>query len=261
MTREGGQRRYHLLYAVSHAQSRRGLSTRITLHMCHSMQSPGPSPSPSPVAGSQTGVSTCCTYVYMQHAHGHGAHWPQAASVHVCTHVLHCTVLHCTCLPCGTPPSPPCGMPASCPLRACLSSASASVICFRASSGMSKTPAEQRRTACFLSFLQRHHITEHTYIARPTMHTYTAEDFDIEMDELDSDAASSSRAAMATDTVKRRRRTTKKEQAILEALFEEVGPSSTVYTDIALLMCMHHPYCSRAPRQPRHASASAPRLT
>lgn len=100
-----------------------------------------------------------------------------------------------------------------------------------------------------------------THIARPTMHTYTAEDFDIEMDELDSDAASSSRAAMATDTVKRRRRTTKKEQAILEALFEEVGPSSTVYTDIALLMCMHHPYCSRAPRQPRHASASAPRLT
>ena len=71
------------------------------------------------------------------------------------------------------------------------------------------------------------------------MHTYTAEDFDIELDELDSDAASSSQskakagagsgsdtAGGTTTTVKRRRRTTKKEQAILEALFEEVRPSS-----------------------------------
>lgn len=80
--------------------------------------------------------------------------------------------------------------------------------------------------SCSDSTAQYTHINTHTH----TMQTYTAEDFDIEMDELDSDAASSSMATTRSDTttttttttVKRRRRTTKKEQAILESLFEEV---------------------------------------
>lgn len=94
MTREGGQRRYHLLYAVSHAQSRRGLSTRITLRicMCHAVICSLPVPVLLQVRrrASPPAAPTCTCNTHMAMARiGHRQHLCMYAP-------MYCTVLYCT---------------------------------------------------------------------------------------------------------------------------------------------------------------------